>query len=183
MPCIRYGMKTKPLASLTLLVLLLPVSHAVAGEFSALINGRSYHIGADENWNENNYGLGVEYEFTSQSKWKKKLMANGFRDSNEEMSYMMGGGFHRTLYASNRLRGLYVDAGINAFVMTRQDVNDGKPFPGLLPSVTLGNRHVGVNVTYLPEKAVERLLDIKMSDDAVDGVVFLQLKLNLSGAD
>ena len=176
-------MTTKPLARLTLLLLLLPVSHCFAGEFSALINGRSYHIGADEDWNENNYGLGVEYQFATRSKWKKKLMANGFRDSNEEMSYMVGGGFHRTLYASSRLRGLYVDAGINAFVMTRKDVNDSKPFPGLLPSLTLGNRHIGVNVTYLPEKAVERLLDMQISDDAVDGVVFLQLKLNLSSAD
>ena len=67
-------------------------------------------------------------------------MANGFQDSNEDMSYMVGGGLHRNLFATDRLRGFYVDAGLNAFVMTREDVEDGSPFPGILP--TLGRQPV-----------------------------------------
>lgn len=171
-------------ARLTLLGLILafcaPLATASAGEFSAVINGKSYHLGADENFNENNYGLGVEYEFASQSRWKKKLMANGFVDSNNDMSYMVGGGLHRKLFATDRFRGLYVDAGVNAFLMTRKDVNDNAPFPGILPSLTIGNRHLGLNLTYLPKAAVEKLLNASMTDDGIDGIVFLQMKFAIN---
>jgi len=156
---------------------------ATAGEFSAVFNGKSFHIGADQDWNEDNYGLGLEYEFSSTSRWKKKLIANGFRDSNDKMSYMAGGGLHRNLFATDRLRGFYVDAGINAFLMTRQDVNDNAPFPGVLPSLTVGNRHLGLNLTYLPKVAVERLLDESMSDDGMDGILFLQLTIKIDPTD
>jgi hypothetical protein len=129
------------------LVLAAPLSSAVAGEFSAVLNGKSLHLGADEEWNEENYGLGVEYEFSTKSRWKPRLMVNGFRDSNEQMSYMAGGGLHRTLYSTERLNGFYIDAGVNAFLMTRKDVNDNRPFPGILPSLTIGNDYVGMNLT------------------------------------
>ena len=152
---------------------------ADAGEFSAIINGKSYHIGASQDWNEANYGLGVEYEFASQSRWKSRLMANGFRDSSDEMSYMAGGGLHRNLYASDRLNGLYVDAGVNAFLMTRKDLDNGKPFPGVLPSLTIGNDFVGMNLTYLPKKAVEDLYDHRLLDESISGIVFLQFKVNV----
>ena len=66
-------------------------------------------------------------------------MVNGFLDSNEDMSYMAGAGLHRTLFATDRLNGFYVDAGINAFVMTRTDVNDNRPFPGAVPSLSVGS--------------------------------------------
>lgn len=181
-------MKRISTARLALLVLCLalPVSPGIAGELSAVFNGRSYHIDAAEDWNEDNYGLGLEYEFTSQSRWKSRLMANGFRDSNDEMSYMAGGGLHRNLFATDRLRGFYIDAGINAFLMTRQDVNDNRPFPGVLPSLTVGNEYVGFNLTYLPRQAVEKLYDQQMSDESISGIVFLQFKVNItpgSGAD
>jgi hypothetical protein len=153
---------------------------AVAGELSAVINGRSFHLGASQDWNENNVGLGLEYQFTSTSRWHKRLMVNGFRDSSDQMSYMAGGGLYRNLYTTDRLHGFYVDAGINAFLMTRQDVNDNRPFPGALPSLAIGNDFVGVNLTYLPSVAIEKFLDEKIADDSVSGIVFLQVKFNVS---
>lgn len=155
-------------------------SPAVAGSLSAILNGKSFHLGASQDWNEDNYGLGIEYEFASQSRWKSRLMANGFRDSTEEMSYMAGAGLHRNLYSTNRWSGFYLDAGINAFLMTRQDVNDNKPFPGALPSITVGNRYLGMNLTYLPRKAVEKFFDQTMADQSVDGIVFMQFKINVN---
>ncbi len=152
---------------------------AQAGEFSAIINGKSYHLGASTDWNEDNYGLGLEYEFDTETRWRKRLMANGFRDSNEEMSYMVGGGLHRNLYSTEWLGGFYIDAGINAFLMTRKEVNGNEPFPGVLPSLTMGNRHAGINLTYLPRQAVEKFTDTTMSDESVDGIVFLQFKVNM----
>ena len=175
-------MKTHYAAKLTLISLLIivPLSSAVAGEFSTVFNGRSIHVGASEEWNDTNYGLGLEYQFTTQSRWKKVLMANGFQDSDAEMSYMAGGGIHRNLYTTDRLHGFYVDAGINAFVMTRKDVNDNRPFPGAVPSLTVGNRFVGMNLTYLPRQAVEKMYASEMMDESISGIIFLQFKMNVS---
>ncbi|MDH3611951.1 MAG: hypothetical protein OEU90_07775 [Gammaproteobacteria bacterium] len=181
-------MKTLAAARFALLILCfaLPISSSMAGELSAVINGKSFHLGASEDWNEDNYGLGLEYEFASQSRWKSRLMANGFRDSSDDMSYMAGGGLHRNLFATDRLRGFYVDAGINAFLMTRKDVNDNKPFPGIVPSLTVGNQYAGINLTYLPRQAVEKFYDTQMTDESMSGILFLQFKVNFgprSGAD
>ena len=174
-------MKLQRTTRLTLLILLaLPLSPALAGDLSTVFNGKSYHVGASQDWNENNYGLGLEYTFERQSRWKPRVMANGFRDSNEDMSYMLGGGLHRNLYTTDRMNGFYFDAGIDAFVMTRTDVNDNKPFPGALPSLTVGNRYVGVNLTYMPKVAVEKMYDSKMVDESISGIVFLQFKINVS---
>ena len=92
---------------------------------------------------------------------------------------MIGGGLHRNLFASERFGGLYIDAGLTAFLMTRKDVNGNNPFPGVLPSLTMGNRHVGMNLTYLPRQAVESFTDSSLKDDSVDGIVFLQLKVKM----
>jgi hypothetical protein len=160
------------------LLITLPASATFAGELSAVFNGKSIHVNASEDWNDDNYGLGLEYQFATQSRWKKVVMANGFRDSNDEMSYMAGAGLHRTLFATDRLNGFYLDAGINAFLMTRKDVNDNNPFPGALPSLTIGNRYAGLNLTYLPKKAVEKLYDTRMQDESISGIVFLQFKVS-----
>lgn len=165
------------LAVLSLIVV--PVTSASAGGLSAVINGKSFHLGASEEWNEDNFGLGVEYQFATKSRWKKVVMANGFRDSEENMSYMAGAGLHRNLYETTAFNGFYVDAGINAFVMTRKDVNDNRPFPGALPSLTIGNRSVGMNLTYMPKKAVEQLYDARMIDQSISGIVFLQVKVSV----
>jgi len=154
-----------------------PAVHA--GELNAVFNGKSIHLGSGEDWNEGNYGLGVEYHFDSNSRWKTLVMANGFRDSEKNMSYMAGAGLHRNLFATDRLDGFYVDAGINVFLMTRKDVNDNRPFPGALPSLTVGNRYVGMNVTYLPRVAVEKMYDARMTDESIRGIVFLQVKVNV----
>jgi hypothetical protein len=161
-----------------LLAVLAPA--AMAGEFSAVLNGRSIHFGATEDWNENNLGIGVEYQFATETRWKKILMANAFSDSNSSMSYMAGAGLHRTLFATHRLGDFHVDAGINAFLMTREDVNGNRPFPGVLPSLTIGNRYAGINLTYLPEQAVEKLLKTQMVDDSIDGILFVQFKMSMS---
>lgn len=156
-----------------------PSAQAHAGEFSAVLNGKSFHLNSSYDWNEDNFGFGVEYEFASETKWKKIVMANGFRDSADEMSYMVGGGLHRQLYHTDRFSGFYVSAGLNAFLMTRSDVDNSDPFPGILPSITVGNEHAGLNLTYLPKKAVESMLKATMNDPTVSGIIFLQLKFSL----
>ncbi len=150
-----------------------------AGGVNAVLNGKSYHLDSSYDWNENNTGLGVEYEFAQKSAWKKILMANGFRDSTDNMSYMAGAGLHRRIYETEKLAGFYVYAGLNAFLMTREDVNGSKPFPGVLPSVSVGTKNFGLNLTYLPRKAVEETTNSHVVDPTLSGIVFLQFKVSL----
>jgi hypothetical protein len=163
-----------------LIVLACLASPAVfGGELSAVINGKSYHSGAIEDWNEKNYGFGLEYELASRSRWKARLMANSFVDSTENLSHMAGAGVYRRLYQSGDfLSGLYVDLGINAFLMTREDVNDSRPFPGVLPSLSIGNRHAGINLTWLPRAGVEAMYDSEAVDPGITDVFFLQFKIS-----
>ncbi len=164
---------------LFVLVVVVPTSPASADKLSVVVNGISYHVDSSYDWNENNYGLGIEYQLSSQSRWKTITMANGFRDSNDEMSYMAGVGLHRRFVESERLAGFYLDVGLNAFLMTRRDVNDNRPFPGILPSLTVGNRHMGINLTYLPKVAVQEVLKADMTDPTIDGIVFMQFKVSI----
>lgn len=164
------------------LVLAIASAPAVhAGQWSAVLNGKSYHLGSTHDWNESNYGAGIEYQFTSASRWKTVVMANGFVDSTENMSYMAGAGLHRRVFESERYLDSYIDIGLNAFLMTRDDYEDGRPFPGLLPSLIVGNRHVGINLTYLPKVAVEKLTSATINDPSLSGIVFLQFKFSLDG--
>ena len=167
------------LSSLVALFLVLAAPAAVAGKTSAIINGKSYHFNSSYDWNENNYGFGVEYEFEQKSAWKKIVMANSFRDSTGEMSYMAGAGLHRRIYETDALAGFHVYAGINAFLMTREDLNGSEPFPGILPSITIGNDHMGFNLTYLPRKAVEETVNAAIVDPTISGILFLQFKVSL----
>ncbi len=157
-----------------------PASDALAGKWSAVINGKSYHLDSSYDWNESNYGAGIEYQFDSASRWKTIIMANGFVDSTESMSYMAGAGLHRRVLESERHADFYVDLGLNAFLMTRDDYEDGRPFPGLLPSLTVGNRHVGVNLTYLPKVAVEKFMRTRIADPSLSGILFVQFKFSVN---
>jgi hypothetical protein len=163
----------------TLLLALTVSLPAWAGKSHAVINGKSYHFNSSYDWNENNYGFGFEHQFEQKSPWRKIAMANGFRDSTENMSYMAGAGLHRRLYETDRLDGFYVYAGLNAFVMTRDDINGGKPFPGILPSISMGNDKVGFNLTYMPKKAVEETTNSTMVDPTLSGILFLQFKVSM----
>jgi hypothetical protein len=162
-----------------LFVALLPASFANAGNLSAVINGKSKHINSSYDWNEANYGFGLEYGFASNSRWKTSFMVNCFRDSTNSMTYMTGGGLHRRLFESEKMAGLYLDLGLNAFLMTREDYNNNKPFPGLLPSVSVGNSIMGFNMTYLPKKAVQELLNADLVDPTIRGVFFVQFKISV----
>ena len=161
------------------LIVALSSSPAMAGKFSAVVNGKSYHVNSTYDWNENNFGLGIEHEFDSVSAWRTTVMANGFRDSTDNMSYMAGAGLHRRLFETNQLSGFYVYAGLNAFIMTRDDVENSKPFPGILPSVSIGNEKVGFNLTYLPRQAVEVTAQSEIVDPTISGILFVQFKVSL----
>jgi hypothetical protein len=153
---------------------------AAAGQLDLVVNGRSYHVNSEYDWNENNYGLGLEYQFDTSSRWIWSVNGNAFMDSRENISYMAGGGLKRRLFQSERRAGYYFDVGLNAFVMSREDFNDYLPFPGVLPTVSFGMKNVGMNLTYIPETVVRDIAQAKVLDPNVGGVFFLQFKFRLS---
>jgi hypothetical protein len=148
------------------------------GAWDVVLNGRAVHMNASHEWNEDNWGLGFEREFVSTSPWVKVALANGFKDSVGDPSYMAGGGLKRRFFL--RSDDLYVDLGGVAFVMTREQVNGNKPFPGVLPAATIGFKRVAVNLTYMPEVVADRVTNSKKHDPSMEGVFFLQLKLDAS---
>jgi hypothetical protein len=154
---------------------------AVAQSDSAwdvVLNGRAVHMNAARNWNEDNWGLGLEREFSSTGRWVKVALVNAFTDSMDNPSYMAGGGLKRRFRPGSR--DFYVDVGGVAFLMTRENVNRNEPFPGLLPAATFGFKRVALNVTYMPESVVDRVTNSKKHDPTMEGVFFLQLKLDAS---
>jgi len=170
--------KILPLCILAL-ILTVAATPAIADKLHLVINGKAFHVDSDYDWNENNYGIGVEYEFNSRSRWIKTAIANGYRDSQDNISYMAGVGLHRRLFVTERFADLYVDTGINAFMMMRRDIDDNRPFPGLLPSLTLGNRYGGINLSYVPKQVVHNFANANIVDPNIDGVIFLQVKFRL----
>ena len=156
-------------------------SHTAAaqseGGWDVILNGRAVHMNAAKDWNEDNWGLGIEHEFNSTGRWIKVAMANGFQDSMGDPSYMAGGGIKRRFHLGDHF---YTDLGGIAFLMTRETVNGGQPFPGVLPAATFGFKRVAVNVTYLPESVVNDVTHSHKYDPSMHGVFFLQLKLDAS---
>jgi len=148
------------------------------GDWGVVLNGRAVHMNAAREWNEENWGLGFEKEFDSSARWVKVALGNGFKDSLGEPSYMAGGGIKRRFRMPALDNQFYFDVGVIGFLMTRSDVNDNQPFPGLLPAVTFGARHVALNVTYLPDSVVDRVTRAHLTDPDMRGVLFLQLKLD-----
>ena len=163
-------------------VLLASFSHSAAAQsdsaWDIVLNGRAVHLNAARDWNEDNWGLGLEREFASTGPWIKVALVNAFSDSMDNPSYMAGGGLKRRFRVGSG--DFYVDVGGVAFLMTRQNVNRNEPFPGLLPAATFGFKRVALNLTYMPESVADRVTSSKRHDPTMNGVFFLQLKLDAS---
>jgi Antimicrobial peptide resistance and lipid A acylation protein PagP len=147
------------------------------GDWGIVINGRSVHLNAEKRWNQDNWGLGFEKEFNSSARWVTTALANGFKDSMDNPSYMAGASLKRRFRMPSSH--FYFDAGLVGFVMTRHDVRHDAPFPGALPTVTFGARDFAVNVTYMPGSVVEHVTHAHLLDPAITGIFFIQLKLNV----
>src|SRR5690606_9598902 len=88
---------------------------AQAQDWNLILNGKSIHVNSSRDWNEHNWGLGLEREFDVQSKWVKVAVVNGFKDSQDAMSYMAGGGIKRRFRLDSLSEGLFVDVGVVGF--------------------------------------------------------------------
>jgi len=145
------------------------IGHLAADEIHLLINGHSIHMENRDNYNEENTGLGLEYNFDKRGDWINLINFSSFKDSNNETSNYLGFG--------TKLRGesggpnpWHIDIGAFAFVMTRKDYNNNEPFLGILPLLSFGSEDIGINVTYIPA----------FSDNHVD-VIYFQAMVRFGG--
>jgi hypothetical protein len=154
------------------------IGTATAGQWDVVVNGKSFHVDGDRQWNESNWGLGFEHEFNPEARWVKLALGSGFRDSEDEMSYMGGGGIKRRFRLPVGNRRVHVDLGAIGFMMTRQDVDNNEPFPGVLPAFSVGTRQFAVNLTYLPGQFAQEIANARTADPNLDGIIFMQFKFN-----
>ena len=144
---------------------------AQAAQWSLLLNGKALHLEkpAGTNYNEENWGAGVQYDFDmTESKWVPFVSFSGFKDSNSNPSYYVGGGTLRRFAWSEDKGALHLDAGVVAFLMTREGFKNGQPFPGVLPVVSIGTDRFALNITYIPKV-----------DPKLVPIFFFQLKIGL----
>jgi len=145
---------------------------AHAGSLALIVNGYSIHFDkpANQELNDANWGLGLQYEFDLlDHKWLPLLTAGGFRDSNFNPSYYAGGGFARR-FGFGPDRPDHLDIGVVAFVMTRESYRHGRPFVAALPYVSWGTERIALNMTYVPQV-----------DTRIVPALFFQLKIGLGG--
>jgi hypothetical protein len=120
-------------------------------ELHLVINGRSWHLDNDRDWNENNYGPGFEYDFVPRRNWIPLASGGSFKDSNRQTSNYLGGGAKRRFGFGPDRWHMHFDAGLLGFVMTRKDYRNEQPFLGVLPFVSIGTERYALNVTYIPK--------------------------------
>ncbi len=156
---------------LMFLALCVFIAPSFADDLSLLLNGKAYHLKdapvGQPSFNERNWGTGFQYDFTdNHTDWVPFITASGFLDSHKNPSYYAGGGMMRRFHKDDS--SLYADVGLVAFLMTRENFKNNKPFPGALPVMTLGTENIAVNITYIPK------VDPKMV-----ALFFFQLKVDV----
>jgi len=135
-----------------------------ADSLHLIINGKAMHENK-KNYNEDNWGLGFEYDFEEKEQWVNFVTGSFFKDSLSNTSKYIGGGSKRRYYLEDDKDGWHVDAGLVAFIMTRKDHNNNEPFFGALPFISVGTKRFALNITYIPSVSpkLESLLFVQGS--------------------
>lgn len=136
-------------AVLIIMLMLTGPMQALADELAVVFNGKAVHL-EDGDYNEKNWGLGLNYDWTPKNNWIKFLNASYFQDSNDNFSKYAGGGIKYRFYLEKDKDGWRADLGGIAFLMTRVDYNDNNPFFGVLPFAALSYGPATINMTYIP---------------------------------
>ena len=135
-----------------------------ADSLHLIINGKAMHENK-RNFNEENWGLGFEYDFEEKNKWINFVTGSFFKDSLSNTSKYLGGGSKRRFMLEADKDGWHIDAGLVAFLMTRKDYKNEQPFFGALPFISVGTSKFALNLTYIPKVTpkLEALLFVQAS--------------------
>jgi len=132
-----------------LLLSLVFTQQSVAGSLNLILNGKAIHQ-QKKNFNEENWGLGFEYNFEEKKKWINFINGGFFKDSYSNNSNYLGGGSKRRFLLTDDINGWHVDVGMTVFLMTRKDYKNNRPFVGALPYLSIGTDKFAINATYIP---------------------------------
>ena len=97
-------------------------------------------------YQENPPGLGFGRSKYENGVWRG-LYVMGFQDSHFKPSYMAGYGHQWLWQPAPDWR---VGGGLTAFVMTRADIGHYTPFPGILPTASIGYKRLSVETAFVP---------------------------------
>ena len=123
--------------------------HILANSLNLIINGKAVHENK-RNYNEDNWGLGFEYHFAENKKWINFINGGFLKDSLSNTSNYLGAGSKRRFLLGANKDGWHFDAGLTAFIMTRKDYNNERPFFAALPFVSIGTSQFAINMTFIP---------------------------------
>jgi hypothetical protein len=118
----------------------------------------SYHFQKDQNLNNNNWGVGLEYRFNSVA---SATVGNFKNSDNGHSSYV---GVYYQPIAIGPIKLGVVAGGFNGY----QSTNNGGWFPAVLPAITVEEGRFGANVFFIPTVG-----------DRVHGAISLQLKVKI----
>ena len=118
----------------------------------------SYHLQKDQNLNNNNWGIGLEYRFNTVA---SATLGNYRNSDNDRSSYL---GIYYQPIAVGPLKLGVVAGGFNGY----QSTNNGGWFPAVLPALTIEEGRFGANVFFIPTVG-----------DRVNGAISLQLKFKI----
>ena len=118
----------------------------------------SYHFQKDQNLNNNNWGVGLEYRFNSVA---SATVGNFKNSDNGHSSYV---GVYYQPIAIGPIKLGVVAGGFNGY----QSTNNGGWFPAVLPAITVEEGRFGANVFFIPTVG-----------DLVHGAISLQLKVKI----
>lgn len=118
----------------------------------------SHHFQTDKGLNNNNYGLGLEYRYSTTS----ALTAGQFYNSDRQTSHYAGWYWQPVAIGSLRLGG--VIGGFDGYPKMR----NGGWFPAVIPVASIEYQRVGMNIAVVPTYR-----------DRLYGAISLQLKVKL----
>lgn len=102
--------------------------------------GVSHHFDRDQNFNENNFGIGVEYEFNKDLSVAVGQYRNSIRNTS-----------HYAALAYTPLHAGPFSFGVAAGAIDGYYFNDGGIFPMAMPMATYETKYFGVNALYVPK--------------------------------
>lgn len=118
----------------------------------------SYHFQKDQNLNNNNWGIGLEYRFNTVA---SATFGNYRNSDNDRSSYL--GIYYQPIVVGPVKLGV-VAGWFNGY----QSTNNGGWFPAVLPAITVEEGRFGANIFFIPTVG-----------DKVHGAISLQLKIKL----
>ena len=99
-----------------------------------------------DSYQENPVGIGFGRSLYEDGLWRG-VYAMSFQDSHFKPSYMLGYA-HQWLWQP--AQDFRVGGGLTAFVMMRADIGHYTPFPGLLPTASIGYKAFSIETTFVP---------------------------------